>query len=188
MPIGDTFDPTGAFQLINSAFNAKNFENGADGAVNIKDLVIYWNTVANTIVAVDKDMKIVYELGGGDGTKVFRALLTSDLSPETVAMTVLQNTISGTVNITRTGDGKYNLEFGTELSPTPLPVGRTQMTQSGTFSGVFIESLGGDILGAGTVRYKRLDDFNVFLNTFFIGSPSQDGILDEHAVVIVVVP
>lgn len=184
--IGDTFNPTGAFQIVNAAFNAKNFADGAADAINSKDLVIYWNTVDNTIVAVDKDMKIVYELGGGsDPALIFRAQLTSE---DTVVMTVLQNTISQTVQLTQTAVGKYNLQFGTELSPTPLPAGRTQLPQNGTFSGIFIQNLGGEILGAGVVRYYRVDDFNIGLDTFFIGSPYQDGLFSNHSVVIVVVP
>lgn len=92
--IGAQFNPTGSFQLLNASFNAKNFPAGAVDAINNKSLSIYWNTVDNTVVAVDKDGIIVYELSSGEGgVKVFRAQLTSDLSPVSVAMTTLENTI-----------------------------------------------------------------------------------------------
>lgn len=97
-------------------------------------------------------------------------------------------TRSTTNVLTKIDTGKYLLQFGTELSPNPLPANKTQLPQNGTFSGVFVQNLGGEILGAGLVRYFRVDDFSVELDTFLIGSPFQDGLLVDHSVVIVVVP
>ena len=146
--IGATFNPTGTFQLMNASFNAKNFPAGAIDAINDKNLVVYWNTVDNSIVAVDKAGKIVYELAGGGNTLVFKANL-NQISGNPLSVGIIENTITPSnpiPTINDLGGGTFELEFIPEPGNLTPFNGNPVLVTKGAFAGIANVDLGGNVL------------------------------------------